>query len=94
MLPRMNAFALFALLVVVGVASHAQASGPRYETRRLPNGPRPDRFMLVRVDRGRPAAPPYALTGAPTRRVERRVVQRWSGAHYIAPAWTVVTLTE
>jgi hypothetical protein len=60
-----NRFKLFvAGALAVGILSPGVcAAGPRYQTQRIPGGPRPDRFVLVRVGGGERRDRPYALTG-------------------------------
>lgn len=56
----------FAVAVSVGFVSAsacAAAPGPRYALKRIPMGPRPDQYVLVRVDRAERADRPYRLTG-------------------------------
>jgi hypothetical protein len=63
--------AAIAVLVTAGYASAATET-PRYALQRIPMGPRPDNYVLVRVDRAPQAERPYALTGdAQPARVER-----------------------
>ena len=54
-----------AAIVVLATAGYAAAgtASPRYELKRIPMGPRPDNYVLVRVDRAPQADQPYALTG-------------------------------
>ena len=54
-----------AAIVVLVTAGHASAAtdSARYELKRIPMGPRPDNYVLVRVDRAPQADRPYALTG-------------------------------
>jgi hypothetical protein len=94
MFGRIKTIALAAALAA-GAVSPALASPPRYEVRRLPNGPRPDHFVFVRIDDAppRPRAP-YALTGSAPVRATRHVVQRWAGPHYIGPVWTTEYVAE
>ena len=78
--------------LALGAAAPASLAGNvRYEQRRIPGGPRADRYVPVRVDRDRDAAAerPYALTGESPRRAERKVVQRWIGSHYIGPVFVL-----
>jgi hypothetical protein len=87
MLNRIHAV-LIASALAAGAAAPAFASGPRYGMTRLSNGPRPDRYVLVRTE-ARPApSAPYALTGPATVRAERRLVHRWVGSRYVGPIWT------
>ena len=76
-----------AAAVVIGLLSPAVFAGSsdaRYELRRQGMGPRPDQYMLVRVDRGAKDRP-YTLTGPSERPHTRRVVIRFAGPHYIGP---------
>ena len=76
-----------AAAMVVGLfapAALAGSSDAKYELRRQGMGPRPDRYVLVRVDRDG-GDRPYALTGDTDRPAKKRVVQRWAGPHYIGP---------
>ena len=66
---------LFAAAIAIGAVAPAALadSGPRYVQQRIPMGPRPDNYVLVRVDR---AERPYALTGdVQSRRAERPPVR-------------------
>ena len=94
MLPRINK--LFAVAAVaVGIAAPAAFAGaPRYETRRIPMGPRPDHYVLVRSSADRGVVRPYALVGDRQVRTVRRVVQRWSGSRYVGPAWVTERVVE
>jgi hypothetical protein len=78
----------------LAAATPALAAGPRYETRRLPNGPRPDRYVPVRTDARRKPPAPCALTGPATIRAQRRLTHRWVGPRYIGPVWTTVYVEE
>ena len=63
--------AIAVVLVTAGYASAATQKAS-YELKRIPMGPRPDQYVLVRVDRAPQAEQPYALTGdAQPARVER-----------------------
>ena len=54
-----------AIVVVLATAGYAAAGtgSAEYELRRIPMGPRPDNFVIVRVDRTPQPDRPYALTG-------------------------------
>jgi hypothetical protein len=93
MLKQITLIALGAALAA-GAASPALASTPGYTVRRLPNGPRPDRYVFVKNDGPRHSPAPYALTGPVQVRVTRHVVQRWAGSRYIGPAWTTEYIAE
>lgn len=94
MRPRINK--LFAVAAVaVGIAAPATFAGaPRYETRRVPMGPRPDQYVLVRTNADRGAVRPYGLIGDRKVRTVRRVVQRWAGSRYVGPAWVTELVVE
>ena len=80
--------------IVVGVLSPSVAGAtPRYVTRRVSMGPRPDQYITVRVEEARSHAP-YALTGQPEIKLVRRLVQRWAGSRFIGPVWTAERITE
>jgi hypothetical protein len=83
-----------AAALIGGIAPAALAAGPRYEVRRLPNGPRPDRYVFVRVGEAPRAAAPYALTGPRRVQVKRSVAQRWAGSRYVGAAWTTDYVVE
>jgi hypothetical protein len=77
-----------AVAVAAGMFSPAAlAATPKYATRRVPMGPRPDQYVLVRVSRETRSSAPYALTGRPEVRIVRRLIHRWAGPHYIGPVW-------
>ena len=81
--------------VAVGVlAPTAFAGAPKYETRRVPMGPRADHYVFVRVNAERGGDRPYALTGYGEVKTVRRVVQRWSGPRYIGPVWITERVVE
>jgi hypothetical protein len=71
---------LIAAAIAVGsMAPMAFAdSGPRYVLQRIPMGPRPDNYVLVRVDR---AERPYALTGDTQPRRAQRPAARYTPSH-------------
>jgi len=54
-----------AVAVIVFVAGYASAGtgDASYELKRIPMGPRPDQYVVVRTDRAPQAEQPYALTG-------------------------------
>ena len=81
--------------VAVGVLSTATfAATPRYETRRMSMGPRPDQYVLVRTDHEKRSSASYALTGRPVVKYERKLVQRWSGGRYVGPVWVTERVAE
>ena len=86
---------LVAVTVAVGSVPALASAGtpdrgsPRYELRRVPMGPRPDRYVLERVYRQARDGHPHKLTGQANAPVKRRVVQRWAGTHYIGPVWEI-----
>ena len=94
MFPRIKK--LFAVAAIaVGIAAPAAFAGaPRYEARRIPMGPRPDQYVLVRTKVARGGVRPYALVGDRQGRTVRRVVQRWSGSRYVGPAWVTERVVE
>ena len=53
----------------------------RYELKRIPMGPRPDQYVVVRTDRAVPAERPYALTGDAQRDPAKRVNVRHAPSH-------------
>ena len=84
-----------AAAVAVGAFSTAAcAAAPNYQVRRVPMGPRPDQYVFVRTAREAGAAAPYALTGRPEVRYERKLVQRWSGGRLIGPVWVTERVAE
>lgn len=93
MLKRITLIALGAALAA-GAVSPALASTPGYEMRRLPDGPRPDRYVFVKKDGPRHSPAPYALTGPAHVSVTRHVVQQWAGSRYVGPAWTTEYVVE
>ncbi len=60
---------------------------PRYELRRIPMGPRPDRYVLQRVYRAVLTERPDVSTAQARVPAKRRLVQRWAGPHYTGPVW-------
>ena len=60
---------------------------PRYEMKRVPMGPRPDRYVLERIYRQGRDEHPRKLTGQIGGSAKVRLVQRWAGTHYIGPVW-------
>ena len=54
---------IVAAAIAVGVFSPAAFAAPKYQSKRIPGGPRPDRVLLVRVDHQKRGDRPYALTG-------------------------------
>ena len=72
----------------LSLAAAAEASRVKYELRRIPMGPRPDHYVLVRADRQEPAGARHAVTRPQRHKIWKlRVVQRWAGPHYIGPVW-------
>ena len=94
MFSRMNKLVAVAAVAVSALSPAAFAGGPKYVARRVPMGPRPDQYVLVRVDRDNGKIEPYALTGRPEIKSVRRVVQRWSGSRYIGPMWVTERATK
>ena len=95
MFGRLNQrFAAAALAASALVPAAFAGAAPQYVTTRLPMGPRPDQYVSVRVDQRKPAIAPYALTGQPEVRSERRLVQRWLGARFIGPVWVTERVTD
>jgi len=76
---------LFAGAIALGATACAVSadSGPRYVEKRIPQGPRPDQYVLVRAERAEAAERPYALTG----QTEKTRAQR-SAAHQSHPKGT------
>jgi hypothetical protein len=67
--------AAVAVILTAGYAS-AATPGAKYELKRIPMGPRPDHYVLVRTDRASQDERPYALTGErEERRAERRAAR-------------------
>ena len=83
------------LTTAIAVASlspiaYAEAARPEYELKRIPMGPRPDRYVYQRVYRNADGERPQALTRRAVEPVKWRVKQRWAGPHYIGPVWVRV----
>lgn len=71
----------------LSLAAAAEASRVKYELKRIPMGPRPDHYVLVRADRHKPLGAPDSVAGRQRQKTELRLVQRWAGPHYIGPVW-------
>jgi hypothetical protein len=70
--------------VVVVLSSSFAFAGPgnaKYELQRIPMGPRPDQYVLVRVDRATRGDRPYALTGDTQERRAARPAARLTPSH-------------
>ncbi len=67
---------------------------PSYELKRAPMGPRPDQYVFERVDRQDGAERPRRPTGQTDVPAKRRLVQRWTGTHYIGPVWELGRHTD
>ena len=83
------------LTTAIAVASlspiaYAEVPRPEYELKRIPMGPRPDRYVYQRVYRNADGERPQALTRRAVEPVKWRVKQRWAGPHYIGPVWVRV----
>ncbi len=84
---------LIAAAVVVGSIPALASAGtpdrerPRYELKRVPMGPRPDRYVFERVYRQGRDEHSRELTPRTNAPAKRRLVQRWAGTHYIGPMW-------
>lgn len=84
---------LIAAAVAVGSVPALASAGtpdresPRYELKRVPMGPRPDRYVFVRINREGRDERPEKLTGQIDASAKRKLVQRWAGTHYIGPVW-------
>ena len=70
-----------AALVLSSSFAVAGSGGPKYELKRIPMGPRPDNYVLVRVDRPDHAARPYALTGDAQNRPVKQKAARPTPSH-------------
>ena len=72
-----------AAVAVVLAAGYASAATPeaKYELKRIPMGPRPDQYVLVRTDRADEAERPYALTGEGEARRTQRPAARPTPSH-------------
>ncbi len=81
---KKTALAAAALIGLLSPAAFAGSPGPKYELRRQGMGPRPDQYVLVRVDRTR-GDRPHTLTTDSPRPPTRRVVIRFAGPRYIGP---------
>ena len=68
---------------VILTAGYASAAAPdaKYELKRIPMGPRPDQYVLVRTDRAVQAERPYALTGERQERRTERPSARPTPSH-------------
>lgn len=82
------------MIVVAAVAAGslaltacAHAAGGEYELKRIPMGPRPDYYVMVRAGRHKPLGAPDSVAGPQRQKTELRLVQRWAGPHYIGPVW-------
>jgi hypothetical protein len=72
--------------IVVSASSAAMAgSDARFVSKRISNGPRPDQYMMVRVDRPARADRPYALTGNDSERRMYRASLRSAPLHPKGP---------
>jgi hypothetical protein len=59
-------------VVLTSSVAYAGAGNARYELKRIPMGPRPDHYVLVRADRATAGTErPYALTGDTRAQVQR-----------------------
>ena len=72
-----------AATAVILTASYASAGtgGANYELKRIPMGPRPDRYVLVRTDRATQDERPYALTGGRDKCRTERLKARPTPSH-------------
>ena len=71
-----------AAIVAGSMSSAALASPqPKYVLKRIPGGPRPDQYVLVRTHEAKERQRPYALTGNAEERREHRVVSRPTPMH-------------
>ena len=84
---------LIAAAVAVGSVPAQASAGtpnretPRYELKRVPMGPRPDRNVFERVFSQYHDEHPLELTGRTAAPVKWRLAQRWAETHYIGPVW-------
>ena len=72
--------AAIAVVLTAGYAS-AATSDAKYELKRIPMGPRPDHYVLVRTDRADQDERPYALTGEREARRAERPAARPTPSH-------------
>jgi hypothetical protein len=72
--------AVAVVLLTAGYAS-AATSDTKYELKRIPMGPRPDNYVLVRIDRADQDERPYALTGEREERRAKRPAARPTPSH-------------
>lgn len=63
MITKVALVAAVAATLFVTAGAFAATPKPKYALKRIPMGPRPDRYVLVRVDRRDRAERPYRLTG-------------------------------
>ena len=72
-----------AAVAVILTAGYASAATPdvKYELKRIPMGPRPDQYVLVRADRAAQDERPYALTGEREERRAGRTAARPTPSH-------------
>lgn len=89
MLKKMALAALGAVASLSPVA-YAEAAKPEYQLKRIPMGPRPDRYVYQRVYGKESGECPHALAGRAEESMKWRVEQRWAGPHYIGPVWVRV----
>jgi hypothetical protein len=68
-------------VVVTSSVAFAGTENARYELKRIPMGPRPDQYVVVRVDRAPQAERPYALTGDSQDRQVKRTNTRPTPSH-------------
>lgn len=62
MIKQIAAVGIVVLTSTIALAGTGQTA--RYQIQRIPMGPRPDQYIIVRVmDRSAPSDRPYALTG-------------------------------
>ena len=72
--------AAMAVVLTAGCASAATPTA-KYELKRIPMGPRPDQYVLVRADRAGQDEQPSALTGEREKRQAERSVARPTPSH-------------
>lgn len=87
--PVFKQIALVAAIAVASLSTPAFAGSakPTFQLKRVPMGPRPDRYLYERVYDKQSDHRPRSLTGEAREPRKWRVVQRWAGPHYIGPVW-------
>ena len=80
----LNAMKLL-FLGAIGLGATACTASPdsdaRYVEKRIPGGPRPDQYVLVRADQHERVDRPYALTGETRKTSADRMAERPAPSH-------------